>query len=71
MSQITDFLIEKANGLPLSPGVYIMRDESGRVIYVGKSRALKTVSPNISEAVKDTTEKRLSWSQRSEISTTF
>jgi len=41
VSQITDFLIEKANGLPLSPGVYIMRDESGRVIYVGKSRALK------------------------------
>ncbi len=41
MAQDLGFLIEKANGLPLTPGVYIMRDESGRVIYVGKSRALK------------------------------
>ncbi len=34
-------LLEKANTLPLSPGVYIMRDRSGKVIYVGKSRKLK------------------------------
>ena len=34
-------LLEKANTLPLRPGVYIMRDRSGRVIYVGKSRKLK------------------------------
>ncbi len=34
-------LLEKANSLPFSPGVYIMRDRSGRVIYVGKSRKLK------------------------------
>lgn len=34
-------LLEKANGLPFSPGVYIMKDRSGRVIYVGKSRKLK------------------------------
>ena len=34
-------LLEKANMLPLRPGVYIMRDRSGRVIYVGKSRKLK------------------------------
>ena len=34
-------LLEKANGLPFSPGVYIMKDRSGRVIYVGKSRRLK------------------------------
>ena len=34
-------LLEKANTLPLTPGVYIMRDKSGRVIYVGKSRKLK------------------------------
>lgn len=34
-------LLERANGLPLRPGVYIMRDRSGKVIYVGKSAKLK------------------------------
>lgn len=34
-------LLEKANSLPLQPGVYIMKDRLGRVIYVGKSRKLK------------------------------
>lgn len=34
-------LLEKANELPLSPGVYLMRNREGRVIYVGKSRKLK------------------------------
>lgn len=34
-------LLAKANSLPLSPGVYIMKDKGGQVIYVGKSRKLK------------------------------
>ena len=34
-------LLEKANSLPLVPGVYLMRDKNGKVIYVGKSRKLK------------------------------
>ena len=34
-------LLEKAHTLPLCPGVYIMRDRGGRVVYVGKSRKLK------------------------------
>ena len=34
-------LKKKANTLPLSPGVYIMKDKSGKVIYVGKAVALK------------------------------
>ena len=34
-------LLEKAHSLPLQPGVYLMRDRGGRVIYVGKSRKLK------------------------------
>ena len=34
-------LLEKANSLPLRPGVYIMKNASSEVIYVGKSRKLK------------------------------
>ena len=34
-------LSEKANKLPLLPGVYIMLDERGEVIYVGKAKKLK------------------------------
>lgn len=34
-------LLEKANSLPLCPGVYIMKNAAGKVIYVGKSRKLK------------------------------
>ena len=34
-------LLEKANTLPLTPGVYIMKDRGGGVVYVGKSRKLK------------------------------
>ena len=34
-------LLEKANGLPLCLGVYLMRDRNDKVIYVGKSRKLK------------------------------
>ena len=37
----TNELLEKANELPLLPGVYIMKDRGGKVIYVGKSRKLK------------------------------
>ena len=36
-----DTLREKANNLPLLPGVYIMLDETGEVIYVGKAKKLK------------------------------
>lgn len=38
---VRERLLEKANQLPLTPGVYLMRDGEGRVIYVGKSRKLK------------------------------
>ena len=34
-------LLEKANDLPLAPGVYLMMDASGKVIYVGKAKKLK------------------------------
>lgn len=31
----------KANNLPLKPGVYIMKDKMGKIIYIGKAKALK------------------------------
>lgn len=34
-------LLKKASLLPLCPGVYLMKNKEGRVIYVGKSRRLK------------------------------
>lgn len=36
-----DELKNKASSLPLSPGVYIMRDRQGDVIYVGKAKKLR------------------------------
>ena len=36
-----DELRERANMLPQKPGVYLMLDETGEVIYVGKAKALK------------------------------
>lgn len=36
-----DELKEKAHTLPLAPGVYIMRDKSDKVIYVGKAKKLR------------------------------
>lgn len=36
-----DALKEKALSLPLQPGVYLMMDREGTVIYVGKAKALK------------------------------
>ncbi len=32
---------EKLNTLPLSPGVYIMKDKFGNIIYIGKAKRLK------------------------------
>jgi excinuclease ABC subunit C len=34
-------LVEKAKLLPKAPGVYLMKDDKGRVIYVGKSASLR------------------------------
>lgn len=38
-----DELKEKALSLPYAPGVYIMRDKTDKVIYVGKAK--KTEEP--------------------------
>lgn len=34
-------LKEKANDLPREPGVYLMKDKDGEIIYVGKAKSLK------------------------------
>src|SRR4029079_675685 len=34
-------LREKVSQLPLAPGVYLYKDEGGRVIYVGKAKSLR------------------------------
>ncbi len=37
----SDLIKEKLKSLPASSGVYIMLDESGEIIYIGKARVLK------------------------------
>lgn len=57
---VRERLLEKANQLPLTPGVYIMRDGEGRVIYVGKSRKLKNrVSQYFQNSEKNTKTARM------------
>lgn len=41
MNERLDYLREKANKLPLTPGVYQMKDSGGKIIYIGKAKALK------------------------------
>ena len=47
----TDELRAKANDLPLLPGVYLMMDKTGQVIYVGKAKKLKN---RVSQYFQDT-----------------
>ena len=57
-------LKDKAHSLPLSPGVYIMMDKAGTVIYVGKSRALKNrVSQSFADLASHTSKTRAMVSQ--------
>ena len=46
-----DELKDKALSLPLSPGVYIMKDKNDKVIYVGKAKKLKN---RVSQYFQDT-----------------
>ena len=32
---------EKLDSLPVRPGVYLMRDGAGKVIYIGKAKELR------------------------------
>src|ERR1044072_8583261 len=41
MDERVEKLLEKAKTLPKAPGVYLMKDDKGRVVYVGKSASLR------------------------------
>ena len=48
---VFEALKEKAASLPFAPGVYIMKDKTGNVIYVGKAKKLKN---RVSQYFQDT-----------------
>ncbi len=55
-----DILKDKAQALPLLPGVYLMEDALGNIIYVGKSKALKNrVKSYFSESKKPSKVERM------------
>lgn len=54
MNERKEYLRKKALRLPLTPGVYIMKNSRGEVIYVGKSASLKNrVSQYFSDSAKN------------------
>ena len=60
MIQDWNRLLEKANSLPLSPGVYLMKDRNQKIIYVGKSKKLKNrVSQYFQNSKKNTKTARM------------
>lgn len=65
-------LREKANALPLTPGVYLMMDKTGKVIYVGKAKKLHNrVSQYFQDSVSHTEKTRLMVSQVDHFDTIF
>ena len=65
-------LREKANDLPLAPGVYLMMDKTGRVIYVGKAKKLKNrVSQYFQDSASHTAKTRNMVSQVDRFDTIF
>lgn len=51
------YLRDKVKLLPKEPGVYLMRDKSGTIIYVGKAKALKNRVSSYFRSVEKHTEK--------------
>lgn len=66
LTDIKKKLLRDAGELPESPGVYIMKDGSGRVIYVGKSKKLRDrVSQYFGGGAKNLKTERMASSVRS------
>ena len=67
-----DELKAKANDLPLAPGVYLMMDKTGKVIYVGKAKKLKNrVSQYFQDSASHTLKTRQMVSQIDHFDTIF
>ena len=59
-----DELREKAHSLPYEPGVYLMSDQHGQIIYVGKAKKLKNrVSQYFQDSASHTAKTRMMVSQ--------
>ena len=43
MNHRIDYLKDKVSTLTMMPGVYLMKDSTGKIIYVGKAKALKNL----------------------------
>jgi excinuclease ABC subunit C len=39
---LTDALRQKLDTLPTNPGVYLMKDDAGKILYVGKAKSLRS-----------------------------
>lgn len=59
-------LKDKALSLPYEPGVYIMQDKTGTVIYVGKAKSSKPRQPVFQDTAAHTPKTR-KWCRRSTI----
>ena len=65
-------LKDKAGALPLAPGVYLMMDKTGKVIYVGKAKKLKNrVSQYFQDSASHTAKTRQMVSQIDHFDTIF
>ncbi len=53
MFERLEFLRDKANRLPMRPGVYIMKDKGGKIIYIGKAKLLKNRVTSYFRAVEN------------------
>ena len=60
----------KVREFPQTPGVYLMKDAAGRVIYVGKAKNLRTRAGSYFSKAAAEDPRTADWSPRSATSTT-